>query len=160
MCSREGGLYPHSLAASHDWSSWSPIPLVSDWFGHEHVKQIYPIRMKHEGGRGMWEKLLPIFKRVTGNYKSFLRSLYIVWRLWCREVREPSRNREKTSPREKAFCWDEVKCKNKLTKKGPHTKPDKLREACMVGLTNSETECNHVGWSEHWNVWLKAGHDE
>lgn len=32
-------------------------------------------------GGGMWEKLLPIFKRVTGNYKSFLRSLYIVWRL-------------------------------------------------------------------------------
>lgn len=29
-------------------------------------------------------------------------------------------------------------------KKGPHTKPDKIREACMAGLTNSETERNLI----------------
>ena len=31
--------------------------------------------------------------------------------------------------------------------KGPHTKPDKLRESLHGGLTNSETESNHTGWA-------------
>ena len=35
------------------------------------------------------------------------------------------------------------------TKKGSHTKPDKLKGGLHGGLTNSETESNHVGWSEH-----------
>lgn len=36
-------------------------------------------------------------------------------------------------------------------KKGPHTKHDKLRGGLHGGLTNSETEHNHKGWSEHQN---------
>ena len=35
-----------------------------------------------------------------------------------------------------------------VDKKGPHTKPDKLRGGLYSGLTNSETESNHIGWFE------------
>lgn len=35
------------------------------------------------------------------------------------------------------------------TKKGPYTKPNKLRGSCMAGLTHSVTKSNHTGWSDH-----------
>ena len=31
---------------------------------------------------------------------------------------------------------------------GPHTKPDKLRGGLQGGLTDSETQSSHIGWSE------------
>lgn len=40
------------------------------------------------------------------------------------------------------------------TKKGPHSNPDKLRG----GLTNSETESNHIGWFEIKTSKLKLSH--
>ena len=39
---------------------------------------------------------------------------------------------------------------------GSHTKPDQLRGGLHGGLTNSETESNHIGWSEIKTFSLKA----
>ena len=41
------------------------------------------------------------------------------------------------------LIWIEV-----VGKKGPHTKPDKLRGGQHGGLTNSDTSSHHVGWSD------------
>lgn len=46
-----------------------------------------------------------------------------------------------------------------VDEKGPHAKLDKLGgENLCRGLTVSENESSHIGWSEHEDSCLRAGH--
>ena len=42
------------------------------------------------------------------------------------------------------------------TKKGPRTKPDKVREGPRGGLLQTQTQSNHIGWSEIQNFVTKS----